>query len=177
MSFKQSSIRQPSFPFNWEFFVHICIKFVQERFPQHPLRAVSTLIFLRFLNPDLALPHQFGIVDAEPLPRIKRGLTFVSKSLQNIANHLLFFICEISMIIFVPLSISRRAFDKMATLLAYLGPPDQRPLDSQWIAYDMTATKFEELVAKRQMHEREEFQSLNILYQAGFSKQNNTPVF
>ncbi|CAF4241789.1 unnamed protein product, partial [Rotaria sordida] len=76
-------------------------------------------------------------------------------------------------------AIGRRPFDKMATLLAYLGPPDHRPLDSQWISYDMTATKFEELMAKTQMHEREEFKSLkalNIFYQAGFSKQNN-PVF
>ena len=42
-------------------------------------------------------------------------------------------------------AIGRRPFDKMANLLAYLGPPDHRPLDSQWISYDMTATKFEEL--------------------------------
>jgi neurofibromin 1 len=65
-------------------------------------------------------------------------------------------------------AIGRRPFDKMATLLAYLGPPDHRPLDSQWISYDMTATKFEELMAKTQMHEREEFKSLkalNIFYQ------------
>ncbi len=65
-------------------------------------------------------------------------------------------------------AIGRRPFDKMATLLAYLGPPDHRPLDSQWISYDMTATKFEELMAKTQMHEREEFKSLkalNLFYQ------------
>jgi neurofibromin 1 len=68
-------------------------------------------------------------------------------------------------------AIGRRPFDKMATLLAYLGPPDHRPLDSQWISYDMTATKFEELMAKTQMHEREEFKSLkalNIFYQVSF---------
>ena len=51
---------------------------------------MSTVIFLRFLNPALVLPHEFGIVDTEPLPRIKRGLTLVSKILQNIANNLLF---------------------------------------------------------------------------------------
>ena len=28
-------------------------------------------------------------------------------------------------------AIGRRPFDKMATLLAYLGPPEHRPLDSQ----------------------------------------------
>lgn len=207
------------------------------------------MIFLRFLNPALVLPHEFGIVDAEPLPRIKRGLTLVSKILQNIANHVMFtkelhmrefndylrstfdsvtnFVRSISEPMNLPTiipfdeqqpietrlpdstaltpaypmsyisdanvlalhrllwyhqekigdylssgrdhkAIGRRPFDKMATLLAYLGPPDHRPLDSQWISYDMTATKFEELMAKTQMHEREEFKSLkalNIFYQ------------
>ena len=207
------------------------------------------MIFLRFLNPALVLPHEFGIVDAEPLPRIKRGLTLVSEILQNVANHVMFakefhmrcfndflrstfdsvtnFVRSISepmnlptLIAFdeqqpietlppdssvlspaYPMSyisdanvlalhrllwyhqekigdylssgrdhkaIGRRPFDKMATLLAYLGPPDHRPLDSQWISYDMTATKFEELMAKTQMHEREEFKALkalNIFYQ------------
>ena len=46
--------------------------------------------FFDLLNPALVLPHEFGIVDAEPLPRIKRGLTLVSKILQNIANNLIF---------------------------------------------------------------------------------------
>ena len=67
----------------------------------------------------------------------------------------------------------------MGTLLTYLGPLDHRPLESQWISYDVTATKFDELMAKTQMHEREEFKSLmvlNIVYQAGSRKPNNTPV-
>ncbi|CAF4101191.1 unnamed protein product, partial [Rotaria sp. Silwood2] len=249
------------FPIQLRILCSCLYQVVQQRFPQHPLQAVSTVIFLRFLNPALVLPHEFGIVDAEPLPRIKRGLTLVSKILQNIANNLIFtkefhmrcfndylrstfdsatnFVLSISEPINLttiipsdeqqpiennildstipsptyPMSyisdanvlalhrllwyhqekigdylssgrdhkaIGRRPFDKMATLLAYLGPPDHRPLDSQWISYDMTATKFEELMAKTQMHEREEFKSLkalNIFYQAGFSKQNNTPVF
>ncbi|CAF1287270.1 unnamed protein product [Adineta steineri] len=249
------------FPLQLRILCSCLYQVVQQRFPQHPLQAVSTVIFLRFLNPALVLPHEFGIVDAEPLPRIKRGLTLVSKILQNIANNLIFtkefhmrcfndylrstfdlttnFVLSISEPInfntimpsdeqqpiennhipdstilspTYPMSyisdanvlalhrllwyhqekigdylssgrdhkaIGRRPFDKMATLLAYLGPPDHRPLDSQWISYDMTATKFEELMAKTQMHEREEFKSLkalNIFYQAGFSKQNN-PVF
>ena len=245
------------FPIQLRILCSCLYQVVQQRFPQHPLQAVSTVIFLRFLNPALVLPHEFGIVDAEPLPRIKRGLTLVSKILQNIANNLIFtkefhmrcfndylrstfdlatnFVLSISESINLntilstdeqqpiekihfhdsnsyPMSyisdanvlalhrllwyhqekigdylssgrdhkaIGRRPFDKMATLLAYLGPPDHRPLDSQWISYDMTATKFEELMAKTQMHEREEFKSLkalNIFYQAGFSKQHN-PVF
>ena len=69
-------------------------------------------------------------------------------------------------------AIGRRPFDKMATLLAYLGPPDHRSLDSQWTSYDMTATKFEEIMTKTQMHERDEFKSLkalNIFYQVSFT--------
>ncbi|CAF0862260.1 unnamed protein product [Didymodactylos carnosus] len=217
---------------------------VSQRFPQQPLQAVSTVIFLRFINPALVLPHEFGITEVEPLPRVKRGLTLISKILQNIANNLNFtkefhmrcfndflksafdtamqFVMDISsepdqatdnLINNYTMSyisdanvlalhrllwyhqekigdylssgrdhkaIGRRPFDKMATLLAYLGPPDHRPLDSQWISYDMTSTKFEEMMQKTQMHEREEFKSLkalNIFYQAGFSKQGDYPVF
>lgn len=32
-------------------------------------------------------------------------------------------------------SVGRRPFDKMATLLAYLGPPEHKPLESQWVLF------------------------------------------
>ena len=73
----------------------------------------------------------------------------------------------------------------MATLLAYLGPPDHRPIDSQslvfnrWSSMEMTSTKFEEIMSKHNMHEKDEFKSLkslNIFYHAGTSKAGN-PVF
>ncbi|XP_071181509.1 neurofibromin-like isoform X6 [Mytilus edulis] len=76
-------------------------------------------------------------------------------------------------------AVGRRPFDKMATLLAYLGPPEHRPLDSQWSSMDMTSTKFEEIMSKHNMHEKDEFKSLknlHIFYQAGTSKQGH-PVF
>ncbi|XP_064619782.1 neurofibromin-like isoform X5 [Lineus longissimus] len=76
-------------------------------------------------------------------------------------------------------AVGRRPFDKMATLLAYLGPPEHRPLDSQWNSMDMTSTKFEEIMSKHNMHEKDEFKSvkaLNIFYQSGTSKAGN-PVF
>lgn len=75
-------------------------------------------------------------------------------------------------------AIGRRPFDKMATLLAYLGPPEHKPIDSQWSSVEMI-TKFEEIMSKHNMHERDEFKSiksLNIFYQAGTSKAGN-PVF
>lgn len=77
-------------------------------------------------------------------------------------------------------AVGRRPFDKMVVLLAYLGPPDCRALnDSQWNSMEMTSTKFEEIMAKQNIHEKEEFKyikSLNIFYQAGTSKLGN-PVF
>ncbi|XP_018362342.1 PREDICTED: neurofibromin isoform X1 [Trachymyrmex cornetzi] len=88
-------------------------------------------------------------------------------------------------------AVGRRPFDKMATLLAYLGPPEHKPVDShslfsatyvrmsRWANKDMSSTNFEEIMMKYNMHEREEFksiQSMNIFYQAGTSKQGY-PVF
>ncbi|XP_030756453.1 neurofibromin isoform X2 [Sitophilus oryzae] len=83
-------------------------------------------------------------------------------------------------------SVGRRPFDKMATLLAYLGPPDHRTFDShllsansKWKSLDMTATDFEVMMAMQNVEEHEEFkslQSLSIFYQSGTSRSGN-PVF
>ncbi|XP_060809014.1 neurofibromin [Amyelois transitella] len=86
-------------------------------------------------------------------------------------------------------AVGRRPFDKMATLLAYLGPPEHKPVEStsgllfssyaRWSSIDMSSTNFEEFIVKHNMHEKEEFKSiksLNIFYQAGTSK-NGNPVF
>lgn len=45
---------------------------------------------------------------------------------------------------------------------------------SRWAHKDMSSTNFEEIMMKHNMHEREEFksiQNMNIFYQAGTSKQ------
>ncbi|XP_044742019.1 neurofibromin [Chrysoperla carnea] len=83
-------------------------------------------------------------------------------------------------------AVGRRPFDKMATLLAYLGPPEHKPVDShllfsyaRWSSIDMSSTNFEEIMVKHNMHEKEEFKSiksLNIFYQAGTSKAG-FPIF
>ncbi|KAG1714683.1 Neurofibromin [Nymphon striatum] len=80
-------------------------------------------------------------------------------------------------------AVGRRPFDKMATLLAHLGPPEHKPIDShvynRWNSVDMTSTKFEEIMSKHNMHEKDEFKSIksmHIFYQAGTSKSGN-PVF
>ncbi|XP_013381612.1 neurofibromin-like [Lingula anatina] len=219
---------------------HCLNQVVSCRFPDSATAAVGTVIFLRFINPALVSPCEWGIIDQEPTPGIKRGLTLMCKIMQNIANHVLFtkeqhmrpfndflktnfesgrrffieiasdcetadsgnhslsFISDANVLALHRLlwinqerigeylsssrdhkAVGRRPFDKMATLLAYLGPPEHRPLDSQWSSMDMTSTKFEEIMSKYNMHEKDEFKSLkslNIFYQAGTSKQGN-PVF
>lgn len=54
------------------------------------LKAVGTVIFLRFINPAIVAPYESGIVDKQPPPKITRGLMLVSKILQNIANNVEF---------------------------------------------------------------------------------------
>ncbi|KTF96675.1 hypothetical protein cypCar_00009928 [Cyprinus carpio] len=77
-------------------------------------------------------------------------------------------------------AVGRRPFDKMATLLAYLGPPEHKPVaDTHWSSLNFTSFKFEEFMTRHQVHEKEEFKALktlNIFYQAGTSK-NGNPVF
>lgn len=77
-------------------------------------------------------------------------------------------------------AVGRRLFDKMATLLAYLGPPENKAMsESNWTSQEMMSSKFEEIMSKHNMHEKDEFKSikaLNIFYKAGTSKAGN-PVF
>lgn len=54
------------------------------------LKAVGTVIFLRFINPAIVSPYEAGIVDKQPAPKTMRGLMLVSKILQNIANNVEF---------------------------------------------------------------------------------------
>ena len=50
---------------------------------------------------------------------------------------------------------------------------------TRWSSMDMTSTKFEEIMSKHNMHEKDEFKSLkslNIFYQAGTGKAGH-PIF
>ena len=55
---------------------------VNGRFPGHGLPAVEMIVFLRFINPAIVSPFEHGLLDAPPTPKLKRGLTLVSKILQ-----------------------------------------------------------------------------------------------
>ncbi|XP_071499783.1 neurofibromin-like [Diadema antillarum] len=78
-------------------------------------------------------------------------------------------------------AVGRRPFDKMITLLAYIGPPEHSRLvlDSHFGSMDLTSSSFEEIMARRNIFNEEDFKrlkSLNIFYQDGVSKAGN-PVF
>jgi neurofibromin 1 len=73
------------------------------------------------------------------------------------------------------------------TMVSYAGCHPARGLKrlklyiylSRWNSMDLTSTKFEEIMSKHNMHEKDEFKSvkaLNIFYQSGTSKAGN-PVF
>ena len=71
----------------------ICLRNVlSKKYPDSDthIKAVGTVIFLRFINPAIVAPYESGIVDKPPPPKITRGLMLVSKILQNIANNVEF---------------------------------------------------------------------------------------
>ena len=240
------------FPLHMRNLCQCLYQVVSQRFPQSGYQAVGTVIFLRFINPVLISPHEYGLVDLEPTQKMKRGLTLMCKILQNLANNLVFtkevhmkyfneflsanfdsatdFVVDISSnnldlntepfytqysnnVNFISdanvlslhrllwyhqekigdylsssrdqKAVGRRPFDKMATLLAHLGPPEHRSSniglgcnsftliqqDSQWKNYtdlSMTSTKFEDYMSKQQTIEKDDFKqiaSLMIFYQ------------
>ncbi|XP_046839575.1 neurofibromin-like isoform X2 [Xenia sp. Carnegie-2017] len=65
-------------------------KVVSQRFRQHKAEAVGSAIFLRFINPAINSPQMLGIIEHPPPDNIRRGLMFLSKILQSLANNMLF---------------------------------------------------------------------------------------
>eukprot|EP00795_Rhopilema_esculentum_P015875 gene15875-7206_t len=79
-----------SFPEKLTCLCHCLNKAVQERFPSETYVAVSSAVFLRFLNPAIVSPHTFGFLEHPPSDKMRRGLRYISKILQNLANQILF---------------------------------------------------------------------------------------
>lgn len=78
-------------------------------------------------------------------------------------------------------AVGRRPFDRMVTLLAYLGPPEDHKsaLEHSWDQGQVQSSQFEQLMTELKMNELDDFKELkgsNIFYQAGISKAGN-PVF
>ena len=64
---------------------------VSKKFPEFVDFAVAIALFLRFINPSIVSPQSKGLISEMHLqPNIIRGLTLLSKILQNLANQQLF---------------------------------------------------------------------------------------
>ena len=50
----------------------------------------TALYLVKILSNISVSPYESGIIDLEPTPKIKRGLTLMCKIMQNIANHVQF---------------------------------------------------------------------------------------
>ena len=77
--------------------------------------------------------------DCETLDTSNHSLSFISDA-NVVALHRLLWINQEKIGDYLSSSrdhkaVGRRPFDKMAMLLAYLGPPEHRPLDSQCVTY------------------------------------------
>lgn len=73
----------------------------------------------------------------------------------------------------------RRPFEKMSTLLAHLGPPDQQKNHFSHARWQDGAARFEEFMARHAEESRDDLlaiKSLNVFYKGGKSKAGN-PVF
>uniref|UniRef100_H2ZAB5 Neurofibromin n=1 Tax=Ciona savignyi TaxID=51511 RepID=H2ZAB5_CIOSA len=222
---------------------HCLYQVVSQRFHESGTGAVASAIFLRFLNPAIATPYEYGLSDRRLPPNLARAFKFMCKIMQNIANYVVFtkeehmkhfneFVSarfDVCQQFFMQIStpecasvesstqstsfmndtnvsalhrllwsdqekighylaksrnakaVGRRPFDKMVTLLAYLGPPEYtRPvLETRMTGQNILPCKFEELMTKRKAADSDEYKlvkGLNIFYQFGRSKMGY-PVF
>lgn len=62
---------------------------VERKFPEHGVMAVGGFMFLRFICPALVSQDSFGLIRSFPAD-VRRGLVLVAKTLQNLANMILF---------------------------------------------------------------------------------------
>jgi neurofibromin 1 len=69
---------------------HTLYSVVAEHYPDGSLDTVSSALFLRFINPAIVSPQSYNLVQGDIPNGTRRGLTFISKVLQNLANHIEF---------------------------------------------------------------------------------------
>jgi len=59
---------------------------LNSKFPQHERKAVSSLLFLRFVCPSLLTPHVWGLLEEPPIENSQRYLILISKTLHNLST-------------------------------------------------------------------------------------------
>uniref|UniRef100_A0A6B2LDI3 Ras-GAP domain-containing protein n=1 Tax=Arcella intermedia TaxID=1963864 RepID=A0A6B2LDI3_9EUKA len=98
------AIMQSSKKVPWEIRLiqHLVWEGVQAKFPDSATKIHCTgcFYFLRFLCPALVIPEKANIVGVAPSANLQRGLLFITKILQSMANNVLFGSKEPQMICF-----------------------------------------------------------------------------
>ena len=77
------------FPNELKHLFHFVHETASRIFPSHPnskYLAVSSFLFLRLLCPSILSPKMFGVYDEHPEGNVSRTLTYIAKTLQNLAN-------------------------------------------------------------------------------------------
>ncbi|KNC82675.1 hypothetical protein SARC_05052 [Sphaeroforma arctica JP610] len=101
---------------------------VVQKFPDEPnarYTAISSFLFLRFFNPAILSPKQFGLADDYTDERVSRTLKLISKTIQNIANGVEFaekemYMRPLNALIKLHIPFVRRYIDRIAL------PPENR---------------------------------------------------
>uniref|UniRef100_A0A1I8HU95 Ras-GAP domain-containing protein n=1 Tax=Macrostomum lignano TaxID=282301 RepID=A0A1I8HU95_9PLAT len=83
------------FPKQLKLMSHCLLQVISQRFgpsstDEQIISVIGTIVFLRFINPAIVSPYEHGLCSTEPAPKVKRGLTFLSKLLQSIAGQITF---------------------------------------------------------------------------------------
>lgn len=82
----------PSLPLQLRTVCHVLFSVVgsQSHEEGFVLDTVSSTVFLRFINPAIVSPQSYNLIQVDIPQSVHRGLTFISKVLQNLANHVVF---------------------------------------------------------------------------------------
>eukprot|EP01125_Pyxidicula_operculata_P007653 TRINITY_DN2594_c0_g1_i2.p1 TRINITY_DN2594_c0_g1~~TRINITY_DN2594_c0_g1_i2.p1 ORF type:complete len:400 (+),score=113.91 TRINITY_DN2594_c0_g1_i2:784-1983(+) len=136
---------------------------VEGKWPSHPTAlytAASAFIFLRFFCPSLLAPKLFGLADTHPPSNVARDLTLITKTIQNMANLVIFGKKEAFM---VPCNeYIEKNKDTMKKFLDQLCRPKDRVLDEAPLKKD--SLNWGREMANIHYHLKDSLQNIKLKY-------------
>jgi hypothetical protein len=86
-------LQLPRLPTNFRYIFEHIAHAVGKKWPDHETvkyTSIAGFIFLRFFGPSLLAPKSYNLTESHPSPNAARDLTLIAKTLQNLANLVLF---------------------------------------------------------------------------------------
>jgi len=80
-------------PTNFRYIFEHIAKAVEQKWPEHETvkyTSIAGFIFLRFFGPSLLAPKSYNLTESHPPPNAERDLKLIAKTLQSLANLVLF---------------------------------------------------------------------------------------